>query len=507
MKPTTSSLETGRDRNAIIQSLLVFLFALSLLVTGCKKDIEPEPQPTGTVKAEAGADQEIEVGQTVTLDGGASRDSDNKPLSFQWTITRKPAKSNISLTGAATPKPTFKPDETGEYELELTVSSASGKSSDRVVVLAQVFQPVAITSNITVKTLLADRIKNPELPDYIVSKSIAVQAELTINPGVTIAFERDVRMDVNDGGGVLIAKGEADKKIRFIGVQKTKGYWAGLMFYSGSNANVFEHVEIMHAGSRTLISNTKAALAMFGSGKTQLAVSNSLFAQNDGYGLYVQEGAILRDFLKNTFTGNAEAGILLAADNVAKLDEGSVFTGGNGRNVVEISGSLIRQNNDEEVVWTNFADKSAYRLLGDLTVDEGWKLKPGVTIEVARDGRININNSGYIIAKGTNTDKVTITGAARTPGYWRGLISYSTSEKNLFENAEVSNGGSAVIVSGKKTNIAVYGNKANMTIRNTRISGSGGHGIYVNYMATINTDAKTVNTFEGNSQDNIAFER
>jgi len=483
--------------------VFIALIASLFLMTGCKKDTDVTP--VGSVVANAGPDQSVQVGQLVTLDGAGSLDSDGKPLTYQWTLIRRPAKSSVVLSSPATAKPTFRPDEVGEYELELTVTSANGKSTDKVIVAASVAEPIAISANITVKTVLVDRIVNPDLPDYIVTKSVDVNHELTINPGVVIAFERDVRLNVNDNGGLLIAKGEPERKIRFVGVQKTKGYWLGIALYSGSNANLMEYVEVMHAGSRPIYSTTKASLFLSGGSRAQIAVKNSLFTQNDGYGVYVYDGGILREFEKNTFTSHTEAGILLDAENVRKLDAASTFTGGNGRNVVEVTPSSV--NGTNEVSWTAFADKTPYRINGEFTINTGFRLNPGVTMEMNRDAVIRVNSSGYLSAKGTATEKVVLTGAERTAGYWRGLICYSQDSKNVLENAEVTNAGSGIIVSGKKANVAIYGTKAAMTIRNTRISGSGGYGVFVSYGASANTDLMTVNTFETNAQTNVLIEK
>lgn len=473
------------------------------LLTSCKK--ETDVVPVGSLMASAGPDQTVQVGQVVTLDGSTSTDSQGKPMSYQWTIVRKPAKSTVTLTEPTSFKPTFKPDEVGEYELELAVTSASGKSTDKVIVTASAAEPLVINANITVKTTLIDRIASPDLPDYVVTKTIDVQHELTINPGVVIAFERDVRMNVNDNGGLLIAKGTADKKIKFVGVQKTQAYWVGIALYSGSNANVLEHVEVMHAGSRPIYSTIKSALYLSGGSRAQIALKNCLFSQNEGYGIYVYDGGILREFSQNTFTNHTEAGILLDAVNVPKLDVASTFTGGNGRNVVEVTPSNITGTN--EIVWTGFTDKTPYRINGEFTVNAGWKINPGVTLEMNRDAVIRVNTSGYMIAKGTATEKVTFTGAERTAAFWRGIICYSQDAKNTLENAEVSNAGSNVIVSGKKANIAVYGTKAALSIKNTRISGSGGYGVFVSYGASANTDLMTANTFEANMQTNVLIEK
>ena len=510
MKPTTYLSPNPRVQAIpvpsarIVERMIMLLIASLFLLASCKKDPDVNPD-AGAVLAVAGPDQPVQVGQTVTLDGSASKDSQGKPLSYQWTIIRKPAKSTVTLSDPASFKPTFKADEVGEYEFELAVSSANGKATDRVVVAASAAEPLAINASITVKTTLVDRVFNPDLPDYIVTKSIDVNHELTINPGVVIAFERDVRLNVNDGGGLLIARGTAENRIKFVGVQKTKGYWVGLSLYSGSNANTLEYVDVMHAGSRAIYSTTKSALFMSGGSRAQIALKNCLFSQNDGYGIYVYEGSTLREFEKNAFTSNTEAGILLDAANVAKLDPTSTFTGGNGRNVVQVEASAL--TGTSEVVWAGFADKTRYRIVGELNVNAGFKVNPGVTIEMNRDAVIRVNTNGYLSARGTATEKVIFTGADRTAAYWRGIICYSQDSKNALENAEVNNAGSNTIVSGKKANVAVYGTKALMSIKNTRISGSGGYGVFVSYGASANADVATTNTFEANAQTNVYIEK
>ncbi len=486
-----------------VRTFLVPLLMGLLLMTGCKK--QESVEPAFTVTAKAGADQTVQVGQPVGLDGSESTDGQGKPLTAEWRMIRKPAKSTAVLSNPTSLKPTFTPDETGEYELELTVSSVNGKSTDKVLVTASVAEPLAITSSITVKTNLVDRVLNPDLPDYIVTKSIDINSELTIAPGVVIAFERDVRVNVNDNGGLIIARGEAGRKIKFVGVQKTKGYWVGISLYSGSNANVMEHVEVMHAGSRAIYSTTKSAFFMSGGSKAQMAFKNTLFSQNDGYGIYLYDGAILREFSHNAFTNNTDAGIMLDAENVAKLDVASTFKGNNGRDVVEVTPSSIKGK--EEVTWTGFADKTPYRLMGEFTVTTGWKINPGVILEMNRDAVIRINTDGYILAKGTAADKIVFNGVNNTAGYWRGIICYSADTKNTLEHVEVKNAGSVAIVSNKKANIAIYGNKATMSIKNTAISGSGGYGVFVSYGASANADLTTVNTFAANGQANVLIEK
>lgn len=236
-----------------------------------------------------------------------------------------------------------------------------------------------------------------------------------------------------------------------------------------------------------------------------MAIKNTAFTDNDGYGIYVYEGGILREFTENAFRNNTEAGILLDGANVEKLDHLSTFKGNNGRNVVEVTPSNLK--NGDEITWSGFADKAPYRINGELHVNTGWKLKPGVTMEMNRDAVIRINTGGYLSAIGTTKDKVIFNSTDGSPAYWRGIICYSADPKTVLENTEVRNAGGNIIVSGKKANIAIWGTKATMNIKNTKISGSGGYGVMVGHGSSANTDLTTANIFESNVEDNILIEK
>ncbi|SDH14550.1 Right handed beta helix region [Dyadobacter soli] len=476
--------------------------SFALLLGSCKED--EDPTPSNTLTAKAGADQNVNAGSAVNLDGSASADSENKPFEFSWAFSKKPAGSTANLASATTAKPTFTADLPGEYEVELTISNANGQSKDKVLITATVIEPIVIDANIRAKLTLADRVNNPSIPDYIVNANVTVNAELEIKPGVVIAFARDTRLEINDGGGVLLAKGDSANPIRFIGKETTKGFWSGVTFRSSSSANTLEYVQMLHAGSKPLYSTTKAGMAILGS-QAEVNIRHCLFEANAGYGLYIQQGAALASFEKNNFKDNTEAGLLLSAENVKNLDTDSKFTNGNGRNVVEIFSSSLPKNAAAEVVWKGFKDKTPYRILENITSDANWKLLPGVTVEVGRAGFITIDD-GYFNAVGTETNKIVIRGAENSAAYWKGMICFSTSDQNIIENAEVSGGGNIAIVSGKKANIAVYGGQSRMAIRKSVISNSGGYGIFVNYQATINADVETVNTFKDNAQAKLLKE-
>ncbi|WP_207433526.1 PKD domain-containing protein [Sabulibacter ruber] len=475
-----------------LRKIFLLLLPAMLLFSACEdKEDNEDPMPN-TLVANAGPDQQVEFIRTVTLDGSASEDSENQPLTYSWSFTKKPANSNAALTGANTVEATFMPDQPGEYEAELTVSN--GKVSVKDKVLVTVTSSAMVLQDIDVKTVLENRIADPNLPDYLVNDDIGVNAELTVKPGVVIAFAEDVSMSVNGNGGVLIAKGEATNKIKFTGKTAQKGYWTGIMFYSNSSLNEFSHAEVVYGGSEDLMSDARANIVV--TEDARLTIKNTTISQSGGHGLYLAEGSILVGFANNTLSHNAEAPLKLAANNVPVLDAASVFTSSNARNVIEVMRSSVEGNN--EVVWPAFNDNTPYRFLGFIGVHAGWRLTPGITIEVAEDQQFDIGD-GYLHAVGTPEKKITFTGVSKTTGSWNGIMIYTRSASNRMEHVQISYAGGADIISGVKTSVVVS-HGGSLTMKNSVISHSGGYGVYLNGRdVTFNADMETANTFTSNA--------
>lgn len=81
--------------------------------------------------ANAGPGQNVQVGRGVTLDGSASADANNDPLTFSWELTAKPAGSSAILFSSTTVRPNFTADREGIYVARLIVSD--GKASSEAV--------------------------------------------------------------------------------------------------------------------------------------------------------------------------------------------------------------------------------------------------------------------------------------------------------------------------------------------------------------------------------------
>lgn len=87
--------------------------------------------------AVADGDQQVIVGNTVSLDGAASSDADGDMLTYDWTFTSTPADSQAGLVDGNSASPMFTPDVAGDYVLRLVVNDGQADSAaDTVTVTA-----------------------------------------------------------------------------------------------------------------------------------------------------------------------------------------------------------------------------------------------------------------------------------------------------------------------------------------------------------------------------------
>lgn len=97
--------------------------------------------------ANAGADQNIYLGQTAQLDGSASSSANGAPLvNYVWTIESAPAGSTAALSVNTVVNPTLTPDVAGDYAISLVVNDGylNSAASDVVIHVTQNLAPVAV---------------------------------------------------------------------------------------------------------------------------------------------------------------------------------------------------------------------------------------------------------------------------------------------------------------------------------------------------------------------------
>ncbi|RME29209.1 MAG: hypothetical protein D6806_01720, partial [Deltaproteobacteria bacterium] len=124
-------------------------YVVSLVVNDGKVDSAPDTV-TVTVTgggqnnppvADAGPDRQVEVGQTVTLDGSSSSDPDGDQLSYAWSFDSIPQGSSARLSGADTATPSFQADVEGQYVVKLVVSDGQVDSQPDTVTITATQAP------------------------------------------------------------------------------------------------------------------------------------------------------------------------------------------------------------------------------------------------------------------------------------------------------------------------------------------------------------------------------
>lgn len=276
-----------------LATLLLFLFAAGACDDDDNGIIDPTPDP----EADAGADQTVAVGETVTLDGSASTAPAGQTLSYSWALTDQPEGSEATLTGETTVSPTFVPDLEGTYTAQLTVTADGDTDTDEVTITAaEGGAGNEISADITEDTTLDDT----ETP-YTVTGEISVSAALTIAPGVVLNFTEDSRMIVAEEGS-LNAVGTEEEMIQFLGETEEAGHWQGIEFQSDSEENVLDFVEVGYGGGgdfhNVLLSDDSSA-----------TITNSFIHDSAGWGIFVSDGAASWTIEDNTYEENAEGDV------------------------------------------------------------------------------------------------------------------------------------------------------------------------------------------------------
>lgn len=137
--------------------------------------------------AEAGSNRLVIVGMQVTLDGSGSKDPNDDPLDFAWSL-RVPDGSSAILSKADTVNPSFIADVIGDFPVELVVSDFIGPGApDTVVITASTAEDYSesriISSGAVVAELTIDEVTsagNQEaISKFLIQAVTAIQSDDT----------------------------------------------------------------------------------------------------------------------------------------------------------------------------------------------------------------------------------------------------------------------------------------------------------------------------------------
>lgn len=117
-------------------------YIVQLIVNDGKVDSNPSIVTISTQNsppvAKAGADQTVETGATVQLDGTRSSDVDGDPLTYLWSFSSSPIGSLAILANSTSANPTFVTDKKGSYVIQLIVNDGKVNSVPSSVTISDI---------------------------------------------------------------------------------------------------------------------------------------------------------------------------------------------------------------------------------------------------------------------------------------------------------------------------------------------------------------------------------
>lgn len=103
--------------------------------------IDTEPAPNTKPTANAGGNQSVPLGATVTVSGLGSSDPEGTPLSYRWSMLSQPAGSSVVLPNPGPGTITFVAARAGTYQVQLVVGDGEFDSDPAVVSISTTNTP------------------------------------------------------------------------------------------------------------------------------------------------------------------------------------------------------------------------------------------------------------------------------------------------------------------------------------------------------------------------------
>lgn len=317
---------------------------------------------------------------------------------------------------------------------------------------------------------------------YLVRRTIKLDALLTLSPGSRLEFEQDVGIDISDEGR-LSAVGTEASPITFTGAEEERGFWKGLYYHdTRSSQNVLEHVAITHAGSDgwTGGAQSRGCIYIAGDG-VALKIASADFQECAQAAIVAEASGVDFSLEGSSFTANelplwihANLAGSLAADNtMSGNDDDYILLGVNGAST-EVSANQT---------WNTF--DVPYRADRTVLVSGELTLSPGLIFEFDQDTGVQVNG-GNLIADASSGDRIQFIPAdgETLSGFWKGIhFIDSFSSSNTIANADILYGGSSGWTGGEQSIAGLYisggSNKAQVSLDDVRIAGSGRWGVSI----------------------------
>jgi hypothetical protein len=276
--------------------------------------------------------------------------------------------------------------------------------------------------------------------DYIINCVAEIDVDLTIDPGVTIAFTSGAGLSVNENGS-LKAMGTADKPIVFTGESKVKGAWRGIISFSNNVNNRFENTIIEYAGGGSFNSNNDRGSVILWT-NTYARFENTTIRDGAEYGININYLGSNVEFRNLNISGHTIPFFTSDPNIVSKIVSGNF--GGNATDAIKIDnpiGGTISSAHS----WKNHG--VPYRIGSIMNITDGsLTIEPGVVVEFETGAGIRTGDSDQSTfrAIGTQTNPIRFTGVNKVAGAWKNIdFHFTKSPLNEISHAIIEYAGNA----------------------------------------------------------------
>lgn len=146
-------------------------------------------------------------------------------------------------------------------------------------------------------------LSNSDIPYQ--SVGLRVEETLTLEAGVSLKMQFDALIRV-DRTGTFITNGTASAPVSIVGLERTAGFWDGIVFVQSSrNLNRLTYTLLADGGGAGNSQSANMSLQCFSFSQVRLTIENSQIENSAGFGLYIPESNCVVDIdAGTTFTNN-----------------------------------------------------------------------------------------------------------------------------------------------------------------------------------------------------------
>jgi len=329
-------------------------------------------------------------------------------------------------------------------------------------------QSIVLTGRQTDPLVLTNHIDDANAPDYVVEGNYDIQADVIVEPGVSILMANGSRIDVQSNGS-FYSVGTESEKITIKGEKLlTSGQWKYIRFRSDNVDNRLEHTNISGGGSDGTYDGM-----VFIAYTAYAKIEHCIISFSQRNGIVCEDWRSRLGGIAHTTISFCELyPVQIDAQQLANI-EATNRGDGNTYNYINVEGSQLTNR----LNWKK-STFLPYRINGTLSITDAVQVDPGTTIFMADGSKIQVSSEGSLNCVGTESEKIKIIGENRVNGAW-GYIRFmnSSSSQNRFEHCEISYGGGDSSWEGILT--LVYG--ATVRMSHSEVKGSARYAVQVQH--------------------------